>query len=133
MYDFKEKAKYQHLAHGEKLETEALIVAQKLLVNSGLDFIPESYINFLKNYNGLKADGAYLFGASIDDDLDIVDKNEQMPKPFGTLLLGYNEFDSLVFNYQQGLYQIVDREDLKVLDSYSEKELNYALDQILNI
>ena len=56
-----------------------------------------------------------------------------MLKPYGTLILGYNDFDLLIFNYQTHQYQIVDREDLSVLDSYSEKELDFALTQIFDI
>ena len=36
---------------GEELVSEAMIVAQKILVNMGLDFIPPSYVQFLKKYN----------------------------------------------------------------------------------
>ena len=133
MLNFLSQLNPQNLTQGEKLETEALIVAQKLLVNSGLNFIPDSYIDFLKHYNGIKANGAYLFGATIDNDLDIVDKNEQMIKPDGSLLLGYNDFDLLVYNYQNRCYQIIDRDDLNVLDSYKENELDYALNQIFNV
>lgn len=133
MLNFLSQLNPQNLTQGEKLETEALIVAQKLLVNSGLSFIPDSYIDFLKHYNGIKANGAYLFGATVDNDLDIVDKNEQMIKPDGSLLLGYNDFDLLVYNYQNHCYQIVDRDDLNVLDSYKENELDYALNQIFNV
>lgn len=133
MLNFLSQLNPQNLTQGEKLETEALIVAQKLLVNSGLSFIPDSYIDFLKHYNGIKANGAYLFGATVDNDLDIVDKNEQMIKPDGSLLLGYNDFDLLVYNYQNRCYQIIDRDDLNVLDSYKENELDYALNQIFNV
>lgn len=133
MLNFLSQLNPQNLTQGEKLETEALIVAQKLLVNSGLNFIPNSYIDFLKHYNGIKANGAYLFGATVDNDLDIVDKNEQMIKPDGSLLLGYNDFDLLVYNYQNRCYQIIDRDDLNVLDSYKENELDYALNQIFNV
>lgn len=133
MLNFLSQLNPQNLTQGEKLETESLIVAQKLLVNSGLNFIPDSYIDFLKHYNGIKANGAYLFGATVDNDLDIVDKNEQMIKPDGSLLLGYNDFDLLVYNYQNRCYQIIDRDDLNVLDSYKENELDYALNQIFNV
>lgn len=133
MLNFLSQLNPQNLTQGEKLETEALIVAQKLLVNSGLSFIPDSYIDFLKHYNGIKANGAYLFGATVDNDLDIVDKNEQMIKPDGSLLLGYNDFDLFVYNYQNRCYQIIDRDDLNVLDSYKENELDYALNQIFNV
>ena len=125
--------KTQKFSTGEKLEPEALITAQNILFNMGLPNIPQTYTDFLKQYNGLKANGAYLFGATVDNDLDIVDLNEQMPKPDGTLLLGYNDFDLLVFNFANKQYQIVDREDMEVLDSYQEKEMDYALAQIFNV
>lgn len=133
MVNFLSQLNQQNSTQGEKLETEALIVAQKLLVSTGLSFIPNSYIEFLKHCNGVKANGAYLFGATVDNDLDIVDKNEQMIKPADTLLLGYNDFDLLVYNYQNQCYQIIDRDDLNVLDCYKENELDYALTQIFNV
>lgn len=133
MINFAEQLKKQNISSGEKLEPEALIVAQKVLFSMGLDGIPQSYSDFLKKYNGIKANGAYLFGATIDDELDIIDCNEHMSKPEGTLLLGYNDFDLLVFNFLEKQYQIVDREDMEVLDSYPETEIDYALAQIFNV
>lgn len=133
MVNFVEQLKKQNISSGEKLEPEALIVAQKVLFSMGLDGIPQSYKNFLKHYNGIKANGAYLFGATVDDELDIIDGNEQISKPGKTLLLGYNDFDLLVFNFLEKQYQIVDREDMEVLDSYPETEIDYALAQIFNV
>ena len=133
MSDFTEQLKTQKFGAGEKLEPEALITAQKILFNAGLVGIPQTYADFLRQYNGIKANGAYLFGATVDNDLDIVDLNEQMAKPGGTLLLGYNDFDLLVFNFANKQYQIVDREDMEVLDSYHETEMDYALAQIFNV
>ncbi|MBR3675561.1 MAG: YrhA family protein [Alphaproteobacteria bacterium] len=132
MSDFINEIKKQKIYHGEKLEAEALIIAQKVLHNMGLDFIPQSYIDFLKHYNGLKFDGSYLFGATVDDDLDIIDQNEQMKKPEQTILLGYNDFDLLCYNYNLKRYQVVDRQDFQVLDTYNEDERDYALSKILN-
>lgn len=124
--------KNRKIFKGEDLDSESLIVAQKLLVNMHLDFLPHTYVEFLKNFNGIKAGGAYLFGATVDDDLDIIDKNEQMRRPKNCILLGCNEFDLLVFNYKTHLYQIIDREDFAVIDEYSETEAGYALSQIFN-
>ena len=45
MLNFLSQLNPQNLTQGEKLETEALIVAQKLLVNSGLNFIPKNSIS----------------------------------------------------------------------------------------
>ncbi len=130
MNTFLDEIKNKKIAHGEKLESEALIIAQKVLHNMGLGMIPKSYADFLRSYNGLKFDGSYLFGATVDDDLDIIDKNEQMRKPKDTVLLGYNDFDLLCYNFQQKEYQIIDRGDFKVTDRYSEDELDYALCKI---
>ncbi len=133
MKKFVSQLKKKNYAQGEKLESEALIVAQKLLVNMGLDFIPQSYANFMKYFNGIKGNGSYLFGATVDDDLDIADKNLQMQKPFRTIVLGYNEFDLLVYNYDVKLYQIIDRDDFKVLDCYKDNEISLALNHIFNV
>lgn len=132
MKSFMEYIKQQKFFQGEKLEPEALIIAQKILHNMGLDFIPPSYVSFLKHYNGIKFDGAYLFGATVDDDLDIVDKNAQIKKPHNTILLGYNDFDLLCYNFLLKQYQIVDRNDFEILDTFSDEEYEYALSKIMN-
>ncbi|MBP5353185.1 MAG: hypothetical protein J6Y91_05420 [Alphaproteobacteria bacterium] len=123
----------QKFKQGETLESEALIVAQKVLYNMGLSFIPDAYGKFLKQHNGIKAGDCYLFGATVDDDLDIIDQNKLMRKPDNTLLLGYNDFDLLCYNFKQKNYQIVDRNDWKVLETYDENDLDDALLHIFNI
>ena len=133
MQKFLNSLKGKKLFKGEKLDSESLIVAQKLLVNMHLDFLPHSYVEFLKKCNGIKADGAYLFGATVDDDLDIIDQNEQMKRPKSCILLGYNDFDILVFNFKKHLYQIIDREDFTIIDEYKESEIGYALSQIFSV
>lgn len=132
MQKFIQSLRQRKVFKGEPLDSESLIVAQKLLVNMHLDFLPHSYVDFLKNYNGVKADGAYLFGATVDDDLDIIDKNEQMKRPKNCILLGYNDFDILVFNFKKQMYQVLDREDFTMLDEYKEDDAGYALSQIFS-
>lgn len=131
MTNFLIDLKNKKFAQGEPLEPEAIIVAQKVLHNMGMDFIPPSYTNFLKHYNGIKYDGSYLFGATVDDDLDIIDKNAEMQKPENTILLGYNDFDLLCYNYRLKKYQIIDRNDFEVLESYTEDERDFALSNIM--
>lgn len=133
MQNFIQSLKKRRIFKGEDLDSESLIVAQKLLVNMHLDFLPHSYVEFLKNFNGIKANGAYLFGATVDDDLDIIDKNEQMRRPKNCILLGYNEFDILVYNFKKHLYQIIDREDFTIIDEYKEEDIGYALSQIFSV
>ncbi len=130
MSTFIEEICDKNFAHGEALEPEALIIAQKVLHNMGLGLIPQSYIEFLHQYNGLKFEGSYLFGATVDDDLDIIDKNEQMKKPENSILLGYNDFDLLCYDYKLQEYLIVDRSDFQVREKYSEAEVDYALSKI---
>lgn len=131
--NFKQLLQNKKIFQGEKLESEALIVAQKVLCGMGLDFLPASYADFLRQYNGIKFEGSYLFGATVDDDLDIIDKNRQMRKPQDCILLGYNEFDLLCYNYKMQQYQIVDRVDFMVLDCYDEAEFDEALCRFFKI
>ena len=112
---------------GENLESEALIVAQKILVNSGADFIPKSYIELLKKYNGLKTDNICFFGATIDDDMDIVDRNEDTLHPENTIVLGYSDDTLLCFAYKLKKYQIIDRDTLQAMDNFEEDDLDSAL------
>ena len=133
MEKFIDHIQSKNFVAGEKLEAGTLIVAQKILVKMGLNFIPESYIDFLKHYNGIKANGAYLYGATVDNDLDIVDQNSLLRKPQNVILLGHNDFDFLAYNYLLNCYQIIDRNDLAVLDTYEETELDLALAEIFNV
>ena len=98
----------------------------------GLDFIPNSYANFLRHFNGIKFEDSYLFGATVNNDLDIVDKNEQMNKPENTILLGCNDFDLLCYDYKLKKYLIVDRTDFDVLGSYDDEDFERALLEILS-
>ena len=133
MSGFTDELKDKKITQGEKLESEALIVAQKVLCNMGLDFLPASYVAFLRQYNGIKFDGSYLFGATVDDDLDIIDKNEELPHIGKVVWLGYNDFDLLGFDYDKKQYQIYDREDMSVRETFSEDEIDLALSRIFNV
>lgn len=130
MNKFIDEIKGKKIAHGEKLESEALIIAQKVLHNMGLGMIPKSYSDFLWHYNGLKFEGSYLFGATVDDDLDIIDKNEQIKKPKDMILLGCNDFDLLCYDCKAADYKIIDRSDFKVIERYADNELDFALSKI---
>lgn len=130
---FENMVKDKNIVTGEKLEAEALIVAQKVLCNMGLDFIPRSYADFLHKYNGVKYDDACLFGATVKDDLDIIDQNEQTQKPENTILLGCNDFDLLCYDYKKKQYQIVDRADFEVMDTFEDDEAEDAICEIFNV
>lgn len=122
----------KNIITGEELESEALIVAQKVLCNMGLDLIPRAYADFLHRCNGIKHNGCYLLGATVDDDMDIIDKNEQMLKPQNCILLGYNDFDLLCYDYTTKQYKVFDRNDFEEMSVYEEDELDYALAAIFN-
>ncbi|MBO6280964.1 MAG: hypothetical protein J6N49_00385 [Alphaproteobacteria bacterium] len=133
MKDFLKSLENQKVTTGEKLISEALIVAQKILVNMGLDFIPPAYVQFMKKYNGVKSENAFLCGATVDDDMDIIDKNKDIKKPQNCILLGYNKESLLCFNYKSKKYQIVDKDDLTVLNTFNNDDLGKALDMIFNV
>ena len=51
MNRFIDEIKDKNFTQGEKLEPEALIIAQKVLHNMKLGLIPQSYADFLKKFN----------------------------------------------------------------------------------
>lgn len=133
MKNFIKSLENAEVTAGEKLISEALIVAQKILVNMGLDFIPPSYVQFLKKYNGVKSKTAFLCGATVDNDMDIVDKNRDISKPDDCIILGYNQKNLLCFNYKIKKYQIIDKDDFAVLNTFNDNELGRALNKIFNV
>ena len=50
-----------------------------------------------------------------------------MNKPQNAILLGYNEFDLLCYNFKLKQYQIVDRSDFEVMETYNEDKMDEAL------
>ena len=111
---------------GKPVNTKKIILAQKELIQNGNAAIPESFLQFLRRYNGISYDGARIFGIATEGRifLDIVPANQMSPfsGQNNLIILGCDEFDYLANNTECQQYQIIDKEDLEVLEEHSEIE-----------
>ncbi len=102
------------------------IFAERALVRKNIPLLPPAYVDFLKNCNSFRGEGCALFGIlpGTQNSLDIVNINFAafLPPEKEVVILGENEFDFLVFCKTSGTYLIIDKEDLEVLEEYTELE-----------
>lgn len=116
-----------------EFSAENLIFAQRALNRLFIAPIPQEYIIFINLQNSFECSGCRLYGIlpGNGNPLDIVNANlcAGLPDSNKKIVLGENEFDYLVFNYDCDAYQIVDKEDFEVLEEYTDLET--ALNHIL--
>lgn len=111
---------------GSPIKTAKIILCQKELVQNGNAMLPDAFLELLHNFNAVSYDGARIFGIAPDKKIfmDIVLANQMSPLAGkqNMVVLGCDEFDYLAYNTQAQTYQIIDKEDLEVLEEYSEIE-----------
>lgn len=99
------------------------------------DFFPiwtEDFDLLLKHYNGIYADGAEVWGIkpSVEFYSDIREENLALCPPEDLIILGYNEWDYLVFNAEENEYQLLDKNDLHLMETGN---LAYVLRHFLKL
>lgn len=110
--------------YGKPINSQKIILTQKELVQNHNTPLPEKFLELLHLYNGISYDGATILGITSASRgfRDITLSNQMSPfkgHPH-LVLLGYDELDYLVYNAQNHSYQIIDKEDLEVLEEYSD-------------
>lgn len=120
---------------GKSANLQKIILCQKELTQNGNAMLPNAFLELLHNFNAVSYDGARIFGINPESKvfMDIVLANQMSPLAGkqNMVLLGCDEFDYLAYNAQTQTYQIIDKEDLEVLEEYSEIEP--AIKHILKI
>lgn len=120
---------------GKPVDSRKIILCQKELMKNQIAPIPNPFLELLHTYNAISYDGAEIFGISPNEKffLDILKANQMSPFTDKTkfVVLGCDEFDYMVYNTTNSTYQIIDKEDLEVLEEYTEIE--QALYHILKI
>ena len=111
---------------GSPVNVKKIILCQKELTQNHNAMIPEDFLGLLHNFNAVAYDGAKIFGISPNGKIfmDIVLANQMSPLAGNPniVVLGCDEFDYLAYNTETQTYQIIDKEDLEVLEEYSEIE-----------
>lgn len=120
---------------GKPVDSRKIILCQKELMKNNIAPIPNSFLELLHTYNAISYDGAEIFGIFPNEKsfFDIVKANLMSPfnNKSNIVVLGCDEFDYMVYNTQGSTYQIIDKEDLEVLEEYTDIE--QALYHILKI
>lgn len=119
--------------YGFPATSDQIIRTQQELHLNNLPAIPEDYVEFLRHCNIVSFDGNSLYGINPNGySGDILSENLNQHLPLSDILiLGANDFDLLAYNAAQNIYQIIDKDDFKVLQTY--QNLNEAGCCILKI
>jgi len=119
----------------EPLDVKNIILLQKKLSTEGLPIVPKSFLDVLHFSNGIAFDTSYILGIFPDNAAirDIYEENIRLGADKSTLLLGLSDFDFFVYKPQIEKYQILDRNDLSVLEEYSEENIFNAIINFLKI
>ena len=105
----------------------------KDLLQSGFHPLPESFISVLKICNGVKSEGGILLGiAPKEKSFDIADFNKLHNHSTQKIILGYDDFAFLVYDFTRQCYLLIDRHDGLELDDFKENELLSALISVLH-
>ena len=75
--------------------------------------LPEEFIEFLKNFNGLSADDAKILGIHPTSGFykDIIEFNDTaiLHDSADKIILGYDDFDYMVYNQSTKTYQMLEK------------------------
>lgn len=135
MQKFIDRLKSQNSFTPPPLDAETLIYAQKTLSQLGFCALPAGFVSFLHLLNGFSSEGCHIFGI-IPDPMNFMDVvNVNVIRPLSPknekIILADNELDFLIYNQTAACYQIIDKQDMEVLEEYSE--LEPALGNIIKI
>lgn len=111
-----------------------IISMQQDLKFNNLPTMPNEFTELLHHANTINYDGAFVFGINPNSYfLDILSENLrlELSDSENLLILGGDNFEYLAYNQKDECYQIIDKEDMEVLETYSQ--LSEALSYILKI
>lgn len=117
------------------LPEKDILLTQRELVREGYPFLPLSYLKFLQAANGVMGVDSALLGIppTANGELDIVAYNVMFNQTNNMVIIGYDEFNFLVYNHAVQKYQLIDREDNLVIEEFTEDEIKFALNSVINI
>lgn len=117
----------------EPVQPRLLIETQKDLLQAGFQPLPENFSSFLKISNGLQTEAGTLLGIYPKNTTrDISAFNQTYNHSTQKIILGYDDFAFLVYDFGRQSYLLIDRHDGLELDDFLESELASALISVLH-
>ncbi len=124
---------YEDVEKGEPLDILLLPDYNKLLSLQKLPLVPDKWLALLKEFNGLWHDGAAILAVAPDGSVfgDILEYSlHDAPIP-GVLVLGYDEFEYLLYDETVHKYQFYDKAEGNI--TYQTAEAEAAAARLLKI
>lgn len=117
------------------LQVKDVIEAQKEILSQKGVFLPKEFISFLKECNGLEGADSVILGIPPikNERLNLLSFNALKEMPPKVVILGYDDFCFLVYDADDNLYKLIDKEAKTVLENFENKEWEDALLSIIHI
>jgi len=127
--------KNEEVGKNEAASAVQINIANVKLRKDGIGEIPEEFGELLKKYNGLSCNGNVIFGVDTGTmffpDLVVVNSHILKDEETSCIILGQDEQNFLVYDYEPKKYRIIDQEDFE--EKVSTDDLAYAVAWILKI
>ncbi len=107
---------------GEGIDARKVLIYKIEMKRSRLAELPDDFANFLKECNGVRGSGCEIFAVNPDGPFsDLIHENlKNAMADTGALILGYNDFDYLVYDSEAVLYQLRDKNDMALNGNYAD-------------
>lgn len=128
-------AQNKEIGFGEAVDARKVALAKLDLKQKGLAMFSDDFAELLKTYNGLSNDGHYVLAvdpkSSYFDDIVKFNEHAFLEDKQNCVIIGYDEFDYVVYNQKTNTYQVLDRYDGELREE--TKDLADAIAYILKI
>ncbi len=125
----------EEVGKNEPATAVQISIANVKLRKERINEIPPEFGELLKRYNGLSCDGNVIFGVDTGTmffpDLVVVNSHILKDEETSCIILGQDEQNFLVYDYEPKKYRIIDQEDFE--EKVSTDDLAYAVAWILKI
>lgn len=123
----------QFITKENPLQIRDIIEVQKSLLQAGFHLLPECFIKLLKIHNGIQSQsGAVLGIAPENKSLDILSFNKLHNHSTQKIIIGYDDFAFLIYDFKRQAYFLIDKHDNMELDDFLEDELLSAISSVLH-
>ena len=113
-----------YIETGESLSAAKAGVYSKGMVEDGFAALPNEFVEFCEHFNGLWAEGVQIYAIDPEDGLleDLLTKNDDWDQATSQqqLVLGESDLDYLVYDGDEKIYFVLDKDYGKVGRKFEE-------------
>lgn len=101
---------------GEGVDARKVLIYKIEMKRKGLPDMPEDFAAFLKECNGVRGSDSAIYAMNPDGPFDdVIEANLRAGMVgSGGIVLGYNAFEYLIYDAEDSVYQLRDKQDLEL-------------------